>query len=128
MKDEVRLPDWVERLGPRITSLDDPVAEQLLPPLRECLVDLGGDSFVGIWIKHPWVNMMLPFVGQANDMYTAKFSMARQYLVERNFFGYLFVVCERPWRYEILANWWERDKLTIDELRELLPSVWTDTE
>ena len=117
--------DWIQNLGPRIESVDDPNIKLLVPVLRPCIVEMESGW---IFCKHPWVNTLSPFVNQVNGQYTAKFSMAREYLSKRDLSAYLFVVLERPWRYETLARWWERDKLSIDELRELLPEVWRDVE
>lgn len=112
-------------LGPLIGSLDDPVAEGLVPQLRPFLWE---DERGGVWLKHPWVNTMMPFVNHSNKVFGSKFSMMREYLGRRDLYGYLFVVVERPWRFDVLNNWWERDKLSRAELRELLPHVWTDVE
>ena len=117
--------EWLEKLGPPIISIDDPNIQLLLPVLRPYVVEM---ETGWLFIKHPWVNTMSPFVNQCNEQYTAKFSMMREYLSKRERGAYLFVVVERPWRYETLARWWERDHLSVDELRDLLPEVWRDVE
>ena len=114
----------LEKLGPVITSLDDPNVELLNPHLREALCEFNGM----LWIKHPWVNSFVPMVGQANEIWSWKFSAMREYLSERNLHAYLFVIVERPWRYTTLERWWEHEKITHAELCELLPDVWQDTE
>jgi hypothetical protein len=117
--------DQLLAMGPVIQSLDDPNIELLVPQLRPCVVELVNS---GIWIKHPWVNSMIPLVGQANEIWSAKFSMMRDYLSRRRLSAYLFVCIERPWRFELLADWWRKGKISKEELRELLPEVWRDTE
>lgn len=116
---------FLEDMGPVITGMDDPNIELLAPELRNRLVQFDGGMLM---IKHPWVNQMLPMVGQANMAYKAKFSMAREYLSQKKYHAYFFVVVERPWRMTILENWWVRGKLTAEEARELLIDMWQDTE
>lgn len=126
---EVEIPkealDYFERLGPLLTGPDDPNVELLLPPLRSAVWQSPNGP---VMIKHPWVNMYVPFVGQANDLYIGKFAMAREFLSKRDLSAYFFLVLERPWRMSTLERWWVREKLTRDEASELLLEVWTDTE
>lgn len=116
---------YFDRLGPLLAGPDDPNVELLLPQLRSSVWESPHGS---VMIKHPWVNMIAPFVGQANDTYIAKFSMARKFLTERDLNAYLFLVVERPWRMSTLERWWIRGKLSEDVARELLVEAWTDTE
>lgn len=116
--------DWLTEMGPVLT---EETVDLLSPPLREAI--WRGRDGLGFGIKHPWVNQ--PFavmIGQANKQLTAKVGMTREYLAERNWSGYLFVVVERPWRMSTLQRLWEKGRITVEELRELLAQVWTDTE
>jgi hypothetical protein len=80
-------------------------------------------------LKHPWVNDVFGIkVGYSNRLLVTKWGMCRSYLAERNLEGYLMVVVERPWRLSTLQRWWDRDKIALDELRDLLPVLWMDTE
>jgi hypothetical protein len=120
--------DWFAELGPIVPAIGSPEAELLLPPLRAALVELD----MGLAIKHPWVNMCIGImVGQANKQLAAKWGMARGYLSESpapNWSAYLHVVVERPWRMSTLEQLYERGRIDVDELRDLLPEIWTDTE
>lgn len=116
----------IEEMGPMILSMDSPHIAELHPALRASLIEIHPGQPA---LKHPWVNMVLGVqVGHANKLLRSKWGMTRGYLSERNFSGYLFVVVERPWRMSTLERFWSRGKLSIYDLRELLPEVWADYE
>lgn len=119
-----KLKEFQEEMGHLLTGPDDPHVADLHPELQKCVVVLNDMLF----IKHPWVNTFTPFVGQANKIFSAKFSMMRRYLSERDFEGYIWVAIERPWRYDKLCDWWDRGRITESELREILPGIWMDVE
>lgn len=120
--------DWMAELGPILTSIDAPEADLLLPPLRAALIEMD----MGIAIKHPWVNQCMGImVGQANKQLIGKIGMTRDYLGEKpvpNWEAYLHVVVERPWRMPTLEQLWVNGRLDKEQLRDLLPGIWTDTE
>jgi hypothetical protein len=67
------------------------------------------------------------FAQSANEMYAWKIKVRREYLDERNWYGYL-LAHERPWRMVALEKLWRRKRISRRELRRLLLPIWTDTE
>jgi hypothetical protein len=102
--------------------------ENLHPALRPW-VDF--NTPLGAMVKHPFVYMHLGgyemFVKQANDFYAAKIKVRRQYLDNRNFMGYLWSL-ERPWRMYTLERLVRRKRISLEQLRDILIPIWTDTE
>ena len=85
----------------------------------------------GTMVKHPFVYTFLGpeglLVDNANQFYAQKRAFRRRYLDEGNWNGYLYSH-ERPWRMHALEKLWRRKRITVEQLRELLASMWIDTE
>lgn len=122
---QTHVPDWVAEAGPVISSLDDPSIMLLRPAMQSCVFEY---PVAGIMVKHPWVNSATPMVGMLNKLYDAKFSEARRLLSQRDLKTYLLVIVEPPWLLDVISNWWQRGKLTPDELAELLMWCWSSVE
>lgn len=117
MSKQVQLPDWITM---------EPV--ELHPALKRFQFDTN----LGPMVKHPFVFNSaiesIPFtIDHTNKIYEQKRQVRRERLDEKNYAGYLWLF-ERPFRMEALAKLWRRGKITLDELRDMLPSFWTDTE
>jgi len=101
--------------------------EKLHPALQPWLTD----GPLGLMVKHPFVYVQIGPNGlltkYANDAYDWKRKVRREYLDERNWNGYL-MAHERPYRMYALGKLWDRGRLGLDEMRELLADMWTDTE
>jgi hypothetical protein len=82
----------------------------------------------GIQLKHPLVYQVLGFsYAMANKMYEAKSRHQQEYMAEGNFSMALWLF-ERPWRIEMLKRWYDDNFISLEQMRKLLPEVWTDTE
>lgn len=100
--------------------------EELHPALKPWVFD----SFLGPMVKHPFVYIDIAggfFTKNANKMYEWKRRVRRDYINNRNWKGFIFAH-ERPWRMIALEKLWMRQRITLDELREILPVIWVDTE
>jgi hypothetical protein len=100
--------------------------EKLHPALKPWVMD----SALGPMVKHPFLYFNLAggmMAGQANKAYVWKIKVRREYLDERNWWGYL-MAHERPYRMLVLERLWQRKRITKQELREILLDIWTDTE
>lgn len=112
-----RLLDWI---GP------DPLnPDKLHPELKKCY---SADGSWGPMIKHPLVNeIMFHSWKIANEMYEAKRKRIAEH-IEKGEYGNALWFYERPWRLTTFYDWWKSGEITIEQMRELLPHVWTDCE
>lgn len=105
---------------------DKPLHPALVPWVRE-------GTALGPMVKHPFVfsilgNGMPMFNLEPNKIYEAKIKMRREILDERDWWAFLFILVERPWRMEMLERLYFRNRISHAELIELLPETWLDTE
>ena len=105
-------------------DLQKMAGEPLCEELQDYVVDT---SFLGPWIKHPLVQGPLMLPGHANRQLKAKREYLEQAASQGKWHSYIFTY-ERPYRMEALYNLWSHARLTKEQLRELLQSVWIDTE
>jgi hypothetical protein len=86
------------------------------------------DELFGCCLKHPLV-FAIPItnVTLCNRSYEQKSARYQKYVENREWESALFFL-ERPYRLERLHDWWSEDEITLQELREVLPTVWADTE
>jgi hypothetical protein len=88
------------------------------------------ETILGPMVKHPYVfvNMLGGMGAQtANEIYEWKRKVRREYINERDWSQFIYAH-ERPWRMVALERLWERGRITLDELRAVLPEIWIDTE
>jgi hypothetical protein len=109
---------------------------ELFPPDREDTSKLHPDlkpwvtehEEFGIQLMHPLVYQVIGFsYALANKQYEAKTALVEERIKEENFSGAIWLY-ERPWRMEILKQWVDDNFIPQEQLRELLPAVWIDTE
>ena len=112
----------------KLEALLEMVGDELHPALQPWVVET---RVMGTMVKHPFVFAHLGPDGmlseQANKIYNWKRQVRQEYLAERDWINYLWAH-ERPWRMHQLEKMWVRRRITIEELRELLPTIWIDTE
>lgn len=97
------------------------------PELHPALKSWVYETAMGEYMKHPYVFMNLNPFSNPNKFYEQKRRIRRDYINGRNLHGMIFAV-ERPWRMNKLANMYRHYVISLDELRELLPGIWTDIE
>lgn len=102
--------------------------ENLHPALKPWVAD----TILGPMVKHPFVYCNLGgeaglYVGQANQIYERKRECRQKYLKNKDWEGYMWAL-ERPWRMSTLETLYDRGRITLEKLREMLIEIWTDTE
>lgn len=117
-----------QQMGALLDLLQGAGWENLHPALKSWVVN----ATFGPMLKHPFAYLTAlgdngEMVGQANRFYEWKIKVRREYLNERDWFGYL-CAWERPYRMAVLERLWNRKRISIDELRDILIDTWTDTE
>ena len=80
-------------------------------------------------LRHPWVYSVWPPIlpHQCNEAYRRKRNAIRDALREKNFRSVLWLH-ERPYRMSVLEKLWNRKRISLEQLRDMLPDFWTDTE
>ena len=91
----------------------------LHPELESCVVETN----FGPWVKHPLVNEPTTLPGVLNKKYAAM----TQYVADTPIPACLRYY-ERPWRLQMLAEWWEQGLCSAHSVRKALRWAWPDTE
>lgn len=109
--------EWTKNL------MDNP--EELDPELQAHLVEYEH----GLAIKHPLVNEIF-YIEPMNPIYNERLckkqELLAKYRAEHEWFAYLNICYERPWRAEALLE--VAHEMTDAEYWEAVGDVWTDTE
>lgn len=107
-------------------DMDDPSV--LVPALRS-YVEIADHQMGKFMLRHPLVysiiGPMLPH--HCNSMLAAKWEHLKEAWRERNW-NSVIGLHERPYRMMVLEKLYFTDRITLDEMRELLLHWWTDTE
>lgn len=86
------------------------------------------DRVLGPCLKHPLVYQVPFFSWQhANHMFHEKKKYLEECMAANRFHDALWLY-ERPYRLTTLHEWWTTGTITKDQLREILPHAWMDTE
>lgn len=122
MAEEITLKTIVDLYG------EDPTNPALLREELRPYFQVRGGKMGWPMLRHPLV-YQIPFMSWkvANTMYEKKLEKIEELESEGKFDSAIWFY-ERPYRMSQLMLWTFLDKLTLEQLRELLPNVWTDTE
>lgn len=110
-----------------MANYDKPLHPALVPWITET-------EIMGQMVKHPYVFSTLgddlppPSRYKANTTYEKKLKIRREILDEKNWWAFLFILIERPYRMVYLERLYLRNRISHEQMTELLPEVWTDTE
>lgn len=88
--------------------------------------EMTGTGWPGL--RHPLV-YQIPFMSWklANEALKRKGEMMEKAIKEGKWSLVLYLY-ERPYRMSMLMRFWQQRSISIEQLRELLPEVWIDTE
>lgn len=103
---------------------------KLIPQLQTW-VEYREDSTLGdFMLRHPLVYSIIGSIlpHQCNEMYWKKCALIREYVRAKDWRSWL-MAHERPYRMHFLKTYlWDKSRISVEELRELLAYFWTDTE
>ena len=92
---------------------DEPLLDELQPYVIE--------TVLGPWVKHPLVIMPLVKPALINERYV----QLTRYVQDH---PYYLGIYERPFRLDMIVEWWRNNELSDEKLAELLAWAWPDTE
>jgi hypothetical protein len=102
----------------------DPDVRKLHPDLQPYVQE----TVMGQALRSPFVYQVpLHNVEFATKLYEQNKARFDGLVLDEEYLSAIYLV-ERPYRMVFLHDWWTSDMLTIEQLRELLPPAWTDTE
>lgn len=106
--------------------------DQLLADSREPLHDdlaqyLTEVTVLGPYVRHPLVFGPASLPGALNRQLEQKRVLLAEAHASRDW-KRVFWLYERPYRMSMLGSFYETGDITLDELRDVLPGVWIDTE
>ncbi len=114
--------DLILQAHERVAGGEDPL-DGLHPDLEPYLVD----TPVGIMLKHPLVFSLLPIAEMVNVQYEYK-QRAVEEAIEAGDWCQVMWLYERPYRLDMVLDWWETNTTSLGEHRELLQDAWIDCE
>jgi hypothetical protein len=126
----MRQDDEVEKLKANFleTIGEDPMGWTRLRPELLPYYEESGGSLGWPMLRHPLV-YSIPFGSwkMANEMFERKTERVKELMAEGNYSSALWYY-ERPYRLTMLMLWWKEKRFDLEGLREMLPTVWIDTE